>query len=160
MISGNYIINNNQLISHTVFEDGSSRTVIYNRANDNNKSDEQDYRLILLKHKTWSWYKSQYDNGFFTFSGNRDVQFLQSGNKKVGSYGIPTLDARGTFEINGNSLDCIYLDVSVDPTNAANQFPDWNIGHTRRIVYTIEKLTDNQLILKNGSAKLILKPEF
>ena len=137
---------------------GSDLVVFFNRVNDNNQPNETDYKSILLKHKTWSWYNSQYDNGFFTFSGTRDVQFLQSGNKKVGSYGIPILDARGTFEISGNTLDCIYLDVMIDPTSASDQFPGWNIGHTRRIVYTIEKLTDDELILKEGTTKLILKP--
>lgn len=158
LTSGTYVMVNNQLIFHQDFADGSSRTVIFNRVNDNNQPNETDYKSILLKHKTWSWYNSQYDNGFFTFSGTRDVQFLQSGNKKVGSYGIPILDARGTFEISGNTLDCIYLDVMIDPTSASDQFPGWNIGHTRRIVYTIEKLTDDELILKEGTTKLILKP--
>lgn len=159
MISGKYIIVNGQLICNTVFEDGSSRTVTYNRISGGNGTQgEQDYKSMLIKHKTWTWDNGQYDNGFFTFYGTNNVQFLQSGSSKVGSYGIPNLDARGTFSINGNKLECTYVNISIDPSNASNQFPNWKIGSTRKITYSIDKLTDTELILKDGNIKYTLKP--
>lgn len=158
MISGSYIILNQQLICNTVFEDGSTRTVIYNRISGSNNQAGQDYKSILLSHKTWSWDKGQYNNGFFSFYGTNNVQFLQSGSSKIGSYGIPNLDARGTFNINGNKLECKYDAIFIDPSEATNQFPNWKTGGYRQIIYTIEKLNDNELVLKEGSNKYTLKP--
>ncbi|MCM1483059.1 MAG: hypothetical protein NC043_01910 [Muribaculaceae bacterium] len=168
MIPGDYVLVNGQLILSVQFEDGSSRTVIYNRRNssgnsdDNEGSSQSQSQTILIKHKTWSWYKNSYDNGFFTFYDTNKIQFVNSGKSKMGSYGVPTLDARGTFTISGNTLSATYNSVSADPSLTSSEmskhFPGWSIGKTKAVKYTIKSLDNNGLTLTDGSTTWSLEP--
>lgn len=170
MIPGDYILVNGQLILYVYFDDGSSRTVTYNRKSGsgnsgNNQGGNQSQHLkTLLNHKTWSWYKSSYDNGFFTFYDTNKIQFVNSGKSKMGSYGVPTLDARGTFTISGSTLTATYSSVSVDPSLTSSEmsthFPGWSVGSTKTVRYTIKSLNDNGLTLTDSSKTWNLEPLF
>lgn len=135
---------------------------------DDDKSDQGDtqpqYLKTLLNHKVWSWYKSTYDNGFFTFYDTNKIQFVNSGKSMIGSYGVPNLDARGTFTISGSTLTATYSDVSVDVSLTNSQmstnFPGWSVGSTKTVKYTIKSLDDSGLILTDGSKTWILGPLF
>lgn len=168
MIPGDYILVNGQLILYVYFDDGSSRTVTYNRksgsgnSGNNQGGNQSQYLKTLLNHKTWSWYMSSYDNGFFTFYDTNKIQFVNSGKSKMGSYGVPTLDARGTFTISGSTLTATYNSVSVDPSltssEMATHFPGWSVGSTKTVKYTIKSLNDNGLTLTDGSKVWNLEP--
>lgn len=114
-----------------------------------------DYNDTLSIQGIWYWDNGPYDNGLFAFGKTNNVKFQQSGYKNWGSYGIPYLHAEGSYDIRGSKLECIYDDIW---TEAANQFPDWNIGGSQSVIYTIEKFTNNELILDDGNTKYSLEP--
>ncbi len=170
MIPGDYILVNGQLILYVYFDDGSSRTIIYNRKNGSGNSGtdtgdtQSKYLKTLLNHKTWSWYKSSYDNGFFTFYDTNQIQFVNSGKSNVGSYGVPVLDARGRFTISGSTLTASYSSVSVDPSLTSSEmskhFPGWSVGSAKTVRYTIKSLNDEALTITDGSKTWNLEPLF
>lgn len=129
----------------------SSNSDSGNQGNNSNST----YKSILLKHRGWFWYKSEFDNGDFIFYDNDKVTFILAGSARVGSYGTPNLRADGTFYIEANKLICNYTEIYIEPKNdlAKKQFPDWPHGGSRKVVYTIEKLTDNELTLYDGKTR-------
>lgn len=131
----------------------------------NNQGESQSNNLkILLNHRTWSWNRGTFDNGFFTFYDSNKIQFLTVGKSTVGSVGVPTLSAQGTFTVIGNTLTATYTDVSVDPSltsvQMSSHFPGWSVGSTKTVRYTIKSIDDSGLTLTDGSQTWYLDPLF
>ena len=129
---------------------------------DNTGNNQSQYLQILLKHWNWSWDKGLYDSGFFTFYNQNKIQFLTVGKSQIGSYGIPNLNARGTFSISGSTLTATFNDISVDPSLSSQEmskhFPGWVAGSSKTVKYTIKSLTDENLTLTDGSKTWYLTP--
>lgn len=82
----------------------------------------------------------------FAFARNGSVQYFEQG-RKVGSYGIVSLVASGTFSINGNVMTCYYSDVSWEYSSSyPNMFPGWTAGKGVTKTYTV-KISDSCLIV-------------
>lgn len=115
---------------------------------------EPDYKSILLNGRNWTCYNGGYNSVIFTFYNNNNIQFVNSGKYRVGSYGVPTLDARGTFYVSGSSLTATYTSIMTDPSGIKvnDHFPGWSsyIGSSRTITYRIISVDNNTLKLSDG----------
>ncbi|MCM1452289.1 MAG: hypothetical protein NC102_08515 [Clostridium sp.] len=117
---------------------------------------------VLLEHRAWSWYKGGYDTGFFTFYDKNKTAFGKSGTSAVGSYGVPTLNAKGSFSLSGRMIIANYNDISIDPDVEAafKQFPGWTNGGSKTVYYTIKSISDSGLTLSDGTTTWYLEPFF
>lgn len=141
-----------------------SPTIGSGNSNNNQGGTQSQHLKILLNHTTWSWNKSSYDNGFFSFYETNKIQFVSAGKSKKGSYGVPNLDARGTFSISGNTITATYGSVSVSTyltsSEMSSHFPGWSVGSSRTVKYTIKSLTDDFLVITDGTTTWNLEPLF
>lgn len=115
---------------------------------------------VLLNHRIWTWYASTYDSGFFVFGDHDKIGYVRSG-KPIGSYGYAGLSAEGTFTLSGNIITANYTEVFTDPgdIDISKYFPGCNLDRPKTVRYTIVDISDNELILTDGSERWYLTPE-
>ncbi len=118
---------------------------------DKGTADDKPKEVSIAGALTSPLYWSTKDNTktiIFTDAG--DVTYFEQG-KKVGSYGIVSLIAKGNYALSGNKLTCQYSEVGWEYSSSyPNMFPGWTAGVPTTKSYTV-KIIDNSLTLTDNN---------
>ncbi|MCM1068192.1 MAG: hypothetical protein NC418_11525 [Muribaculaceae bacterium] len=113
---------------------------------DGGSSSESSY-AELLQSPDFGW-KDSSGKRIITFSGSA-VSYMEQSTRKLGSYGYPTLDARGTYTIAGKNIRCSFDDIFWESgtSTAKGWFPGWTCGGSASKTYTIQAISTQSLTL-------------
>lgn len=81
------------------------------------------------------------ENTFRILENGRTI-FIWTSNVQVGSWGLATLAAQGTYSVQGNKVTCYYTDVSWEGgkyPEYRNIFKGWTYGQSRTKVYEVSE---------------------
>ncbi len=166
-VSGNYLKVGNQLISVVYFESGSTRTVVYERyeedsdkdSDDGNVNEDIDYTEVLSDVLSGEWYGMEmYDDNLlieeiFTFDPSNkkgeilyvynDLTHADDDSDGDGAY------ATGTYVLLKDRIEVSYSYVSVWRMTGENTFMGFTDGKSVKITYTIESWDGKYLTIKD-----------
>lgn len=122
-------------ISRMVIKSNSSKLYTYIKGTYADIPKQANISKFLIEGLCWSTKDSKCS---FAFGQNGNVQYFENGTR-VGSYGIVSLVANGTFTIKGNIMTCYFSDVTWEYSSSyPNMFPGWTANHAVTKTYTVE----------------------
>lgn len=117
-----------------------------------NGESSEDYRTLLELPLYWK------DNNrvrSFSFHHSNQVFYGEESSKPYGSWGYIFLNAKGTYWISGNEINCVFDDVSWQDGKSGSKdyFPDWVCGEKNLKVFTIENINTESMKLRFENGK-------
>lgn len=149
MISGEYSLKGDQFVNYQLFNDGSSRAIVFER-NYGSEDSTTDYSKYLPGQ--WEYYSEQLDGTpiwisfHFDKNGAGTIAFYDEVDQDWG------ITAYGTYTLKGNTISAYYNNVTVEDENYNHvTYHGFTHGKSKNVTYTILSCDSKKLNIKDDS---------